>query len=269
MSKWLILRARAPGVAEPQKSGAEIGPRQPEAARPRSSADPGLAWDWLFTLSTEPVIIIETSDCRIVQANPAAARLLEVPRASLLGRHVAEVFDTDSTQAILNAINAPHNEGATDALIRHGQGQEFSARVSIFNAENVSYLLLRLAALGGAAPPAESPVFEAIEDAAVGFLLTDSALRIEYANQSFLEMIERVGVEAIRGQSLVRWLELSQADLTRLRDQMLQREAVSLMVMRLRTERGFPREVEVCAIAVPDDPHTSWGFTIRELPRLN
>lgn len=54
-----------------------------------------------------------------------------------------------------------------------------------------------------------------------------------------------------------------------LHDQMLRRQATTLMTARLRSEQNLLREVEVCAVAVPDGQSTCWGFTVRELPRLN
>ena len=115
----------------------------------------------------------------------------------------------------------------------------------------------------------ESPVFDAIEAASVGFLLTDDAFYIEYANQAFVDLVELATPAEARGQPLLRWLGLSPKDLLRLRDQELQRQATSVMTAHLLTERQTPRAIEVCAVAVPDEQTLRWGFTIRELPRLN
>jgi PAS domain S-box-containing protein len=233
-----------------------------------------LPCDWLFSMAVEPVIIVEASNGRIVQANPAAAILLGISRDTLIGRPVAEVFDPSSKEAVHRAMDAAGSTEGTEQVICRpaGDAAELSATVSLFRVQNDRYLLVRLASVsddGAGKDQGASPVFDAVDGASVGFLLTDAGFRIEYANQAFVDMVELFPPAEVRGKSLMRWLGLSAADLAGLRDQMLQRQATSVMTSRLLTERNAPFEVEVCAVAVPDGAALCWGFTIRELPRLN
>ena len=277
LSKWLILRAREQidVTAGPCDGGAvsAVDAAAP-VPRPRSpTGHPALPCDWLVSVAVEPVISVETSTQRIVQANPAAAELLRSSPAALLGSPLTQIFDPSSTAAIEDCIKAAQAVAAAEEVTcrASGGGPELRAKLSMFRADADTYLLVRLAPKAGELlqSGSQSPAFDAIEGASVGFLLTDSGLKIEYANQAFIDLVELPPPAEMRNKSLLQWLQLTTDDLARLRNQMLQREATSVLTARLRTEKALPLEVEVCAVAVPDGQHTCWGFTIRELPSLN
>jgi PAS domain-containing protein len=285
LDKWLILQALNPFDArgEPRPPGTAPGAAaQARAIDTRgTAAHPDLPSDWLFSIAAEPMMIVDAPSGRIMQANPAAAHLLRNAHAELLDRSLPGMFHASGEADLARGVQAARAGGnVADVTLRPAcGGSPLRAKLSLFRADSHEYLLVHLApieidgpgddALLAARQCSESPVFDAIDSAAVGFVLTDSGLRIEYANKAFGEMIEIDTAEHTIGRSLVRWLELSEGDLTQLRDQMLQRQATSLIAGSLRTESSSTRDVEICAVAVPDDPHTCWGFTIRELPRLN
>ena len=233
---------------------------------------PVLPCDWLFSVAVEAVIIVETSTQRIVQANPAAAELLQSSSRALLGTPFGPNIRRAGS-VVEHSIKAAQGAAAVEEVScrASGGGPELRAKLSMFRADAESYLLVRLASKAGEVlqSGSQSPAFEAIEGASVGFLLTDSGLRIEYANQAFIDLVGLPPPAEIRGKSLLQWLQLTTGDLAVLRNQMLQREATSVMTARLGTEKAVPLEVEVCAVAVPDGQNTCWGFTIRELPSLN
>ena len=280
LDKWLIVNAS--GVREsgthPRDVGTNILPdlNVPAAARRSPSGDPGLPSEWLFSVAVEPVLIVDAATQQILQANPAAADLVRIPRCLLIGAPFKDVFDASSLQAVTRSIESACATGRSEAVALRtaADSTELSARLSMFRADADRCLLVRLA--GGADPAfeqssgaAQTPAFDAIEGASIGFLVTDSGLRMEYANQAFLDMIGLPALGQVRGKSLARWLQLSDTDLAGLQDQMSERQASSVMTAGLRCEQNLLREVEVCAVAVPDGQLSCWGFTLRELPRLN
>ena len=128
-----------------------------------------------------------------------------------------------------------------------------------------SYLLIRLeAATARAGRGAPSEVFDALDESAVGFVVTDAGLRIEYANRAFITMIGLESPEDVRGRSIARWLELSELDVAQLHEQMARHEAVTEIATALVADHESPRDVEVTAVAVPDELHPCWGFSVRE-----
>lgn len=277
LSKWLILRTREQidVSVDSIDRGVESGGAAAEAiSRPRSpTGHPGLPCEWLFSVAVEPVIIVEASTQRIVQANPAAAELLRSSPTALLGTRLTDIFDPSNRPIIEHSIELAHAAAIAEEVTcqASGGGPELHAKISLFRADADSYLLVRLTTRAGERlqSGAQSPAFDAIDGASVSFLLTDSGLRIEYANQAFIDLVELPLPAEIRGTSVLQWLRLTSHDLVRLQNQMLQREASSVMTACLRTEKAAALEVEVCAVAVPDGQNTCWGFTIRELPRLN
>jgi PAS domain-containing protein len=255
-----------------------VVPATPAAAtRQRSpTGHPGLPCDWLFSAAVEPLMVIDATTGQIRQANPAAAELLRTPERMLIGASVVGIVDASNTTMLARSIEVACATGAAEPVTLRtvGNGMELSAKISLFRAEAGSYLLFRLASIADPAveqaPTAvHTPAFDAIERASVGFLVTDSCLRVEYANQAFMDMVGLPALGQMRGKSLARWLELSEDDLARLQEQMATRQASSAMLTSLRSARNLLREVEVWAVAVPDGTLTCWGFVVRELQRLN
>jgi PAS domain-containing protein len=278
--KWLIVNAS--GLHESGEIPAAAGANRladlnvPAAPERSPTAGPGLPSEWLFSVAVEPILIVDAATQQVLQANPSAAELVRISQRLLIGSQLKDVFDASSEEAIQRSFERASTAGYSEEIsLRTIAGStKLSARLSLFRAGTQNYLLVRLTAAADATVEqslgaTQTPVFDAIEGASVGFLVTDSGLRVEYANRAFLDMIGLQAFDQVLGKSLVRWLELSDADLAGFQDQMLHREASSLITAALRTEQNLRREVEVCAVAVPDGHVSCWGFTLQELPRLN
>ncbi len=271
MSKWLILQS-----LQHDRSGAETLRRDVRpGSRPRSPAGPAdLPCEWLFSVATEPVILIDAVTRRIVRANPAAAEMMSMSSERLIGQPFTEAVDASSRGAVALAMDMTiSQERAREIFCRSAAGAvELNATASLFRTETGSFVLVRLAIPiphGEVLTVPRSLVFDAVDGASVGFLLTDAGFRVEYANQAFLDLAEVSMPAQVEGRSLLHWLELSAADLATLRDQMTERRATSMRLVRLRTSRDTALGVELCAVAVPDGQHLCWGFTVRRLPSLN
>ena len=236
-----------------------------------------LPYGWLFAAASESVLIVDAPSGTIVAVNPAAAALLQSTRYALVGTALIEAVDASSKRLLGESLACATRVGrATPVVIRALEGgPNLSATVSSFRRPPESYCLVRLAAKPrtgseGVRHERASPVMDAIERAPVGFLIADSDLRVEYANRAFIEMIEVASLEELRSKSLQRWLEFTTSDSARLHAQMSEREAVTVLDTRLRSERGATREVEVRAIAVPDDHQSAcWGFSVYARMPLN
>jgi PAS domain-containing protein len=244
---------------------------QPPAGPLASSPDRAeLAYEWLFDAASEAVLVIEEMSGTIVEANLAAARLLHAERAAVVGRSLLSLFHTSCAATLKESLaRARGGSGASAREVSTpDRRNQLSLTMSVFHAAAAdSYMLVRLAASDGSAPELapESSVFEAIEGAVSGFLVTDTELRVQYANPAFARMIDVNSPEEIEGESVARWLELTDEDRNRLVVQMARHEAVTELVTRLRSAREPAREVEVRAVAVPSDTFPCWGFTVREI----
>jgi PAS domain S-box-containing protein len=229
-----------------------------------------LCYEWLFDAAAEAVLVIEESSGTVVEANLAAARLLHAERAAVIGRSLLSLFHTSCAAALRESL--ARARGGSGASVREistpDRRNQLSLTISLFHAAAAdSYLLVRLVAGDGAATELApgSAVFEAIEGAVSGFLVTDAELRVQYANPAFAQMIAVDSPEEIEGESIARWLELNEEDRDRLQAHMARNEAVTELFTRLRSAGGPVRQVEVRAVAVPSDSAPCWGFTVREI----
>jgi len=235
-----------------------------------------LSCDVLFAASREPVLIVAADSGLIMEANPSAARLLQICHAELIGAALKSAFDQRSVAIVNAGMTLAKIRGGTQALnvpaLRGGQA--LCVRISVFRAGDKSYFLIRLGS--NHADPfvidpvrSDSRMFQLIDEAPVGFLITNVDLQIDYANQAFVAMISIGSQDNLRGSSLARWLDLTVAEVAALQMQLCQRQAVTRLRSSLRCPRKGVRDVEVHAIAVPDEHETCWGFSVNLLRLLN
>ena len=241
-----------------------------------SAATARLRCDVLFAASREPLLIVEVNSGVIMDANPAAAGLLRIRQAQLIGAPLGSALDQQSAAIVSAGFALAQMRGGTHALnIPALRGAPaLCVRVSMFRIGEKSYFLMRLG-LDDAGQfvvdtvCSDAALFQLIDEAPVGFLITDLNLQIDYANRAFIAMID-IGPDAdVCGKSLAHWLDLSAAELAALQRRLCQRQAVTRLKSSLHCSRNGVRHVEVQAIAVPDDQEPCWGFSVNELRLLN
>jgi PAS domain-containing protein len=243
---------------------AQAASRLPSQSEPAEIAD-----GWLFALGLEPVLIVEAAKGTIIEANPAAAVLLNIRRNALIGTRLLDVFRPSSAATLEQSLQLARSTGRIGPLSLSVPGSSAMLEVSLsmVRKKTATYWLARLGLATPAAhqPASPSAVFDAIEFATDGFLVTDTGLKVEFANPAFIEMTRLDSSDRIIGESIVQWLELSEAQLGQLQSQMLERQAVTELITTLRCDLGSTLSVVVHAVAVPDGEHPCWGFVLRPL----
>jgi nitrogen-specific signal transduction histidine kinase len=235
-----------------------------------------LRCDVLFAASREPVLIVEADSGLIMDANPSAARLLQICPAELIGAALKTALDQRSLGIVNAGFALAQISGGTHMLNICGSrgGEALCVRISVFWTRDKLYFLMRLGSSDADAflmEPlrSDSTMFQLIDEAPVGFLMTDANLQIDYANRAFISMIGPASRANLRGTPLARWLNFTAAELAALQKQLCQRQAVTRLKSSLRCARRDARQVEVHAIAVPDDQAPCWGFSVALLRLLN
>jgi PAS domain-containing protein len=235
-----------------------------------------LCYESLVASATEPVLIIDACSGVVVEANSAVALLLHAERAALLGTPFIDTLEESSLAAVQRAFATARADGRAGAIsVRARRGQlTLGLETALFHAAPDSFLLLRLTARSGAdAGPgrrrSDSLVLKAIERAAVGFLITDAQLRVEYVNRALVQMLGLRSPDQVCGRPLAAWLTLGDAELARLRGPLAEHHAATVLRTSLCDTGNGVRFVEVHAVAVPAGRQTRWGFTLREQARLN
>ncbi len=225
----------------------------------------------LFQLSPEAVLIIDALTQRIVEANPAAAALLDEDPAALVNRGFMELFCTEG-QLVLQALLAGRRTGsrAEEARVRLSDSRrEIAVSAAMFRQDNANFFLVRLfAGAAQSAVPAEGGPFSGLaEQAADAMVVTTPDSLILAANRSFLELAELGNESDARGQGLDRWIGRLGVDVDVLMANLRQRGAVRLFTTILRGEFGASAEVELSASAMGDEKSRSYGFIIRDIGR--
>jgi len=225
----------------------------------------------LFQLASEAVIVIDAVTRRIIEANPAAEKLIGGVAAPLIGRGFAAAFDAPSRDAAISLLAMAHGGGNQTAqtTLQYG-GRSFSAAASLFRQDRASLFLVRLSVQDAASTlVSESAqrlidVLERIPDA---FVVTDENLRIIAENNAFLDITRLASKEQAHGQSLESFLGRPEIDRNILVSSLRQHGTLKNFATILRNRLGEQEDVEVSAVHVPDGDQPCFGFSIRSVVR--
>lgn len=227
----------------------------------------------LFHASSEAVLILDAASHKIVDANPAAARILGSHEKKLIGRPFPIDVTADSARDVADHFAAVRAQGRADEIVITMQesGATYVLSASLARLDNTSFLLVRmLSAHGGEAarpaldPWAENRIVDALPD---GFLLADASGRVVSANQAFLDMAQMASGEQVRGQELSHWLGRPGAECARLFETIQDHGVVRLFHTELRGEFGATLEVEVSGVSVVDGEPVAAALVVRDIGR--
>ncbi len=226
----------------------------------------------LFQAVAEAVLIVDASSLKIVEANPAAARVLDESARKLIGRVLSDCFapaGRTGLQALLDATRAGRT-GEDVRLVLAGSGTEAAVAASMFRQDSTTLYLVRVAppAVSADDPglPTRRSVLAAVDHAPDALVVTDASGRVLYANESFATMAQMDSTEQVLGEPLDRWLGRAGVDLGVLIATLRQNDAVRLFPTVMRGRFGGETTVEISAASVPGE-HACLGFTIRDVGR--
>jgi transcriptional regulator PpsR len=228
----------------------------------------------LFQSVSEGVLIVDATTLKVVEANPAAAVLLDESPRRLVGRALPDCFDGGSRaalQALLDAARtARQAEDTRLAVAGAGAGRETTVSASLFRQDSTSLFLVRIAPpapeLDTSAAPTRRAVLAAVDRGPDALAVTDPAGRILYANAAFAAIAQMDSAEQVVGEPLDRWLGRAGVDLGVLIATLRQNDAVRLFPTVMRGRFGGETTVEISAAAVPGGT-PCLGFTIRDVGR--
>jgi PAS domain S-box-containing protein len=250
-------------------------PDNATASSVREPAPCALPAELLFAASKEPVVIVNAANGIIMHANPAAALLVRMGDCELIGMKFASLFESPSAPTLLAALAEAESVGhSTCRSLRTPCGRNLGAGLSLVRVPPESFVLVRMSeplspTLSAHSKARASSVLDAIEAAPLAFVITDSSFKIDYANRAFTTMVGADTQPDVLGNSLLGWLLLTASDVEQLGERLAERRATELVSTVMRPIQGNSRQVEICAVPVPDGADSRWGFTIRMLPRLN
>lgn len=229
----------------------------------------------LFQVSGEAVLVVDAATQKILEANPAAARLVGDGGAQgLVGQGFPVGLDARSTEALNTLLAGVRATGRADqarAELGDARG-EVTVAVSTYRQESSSHFLVRLNRVQASteseqAPSTGSMLLKFMQAAPDAFVLTDIDGRVVSANSAFIDLAQLTAEDQVRGETLDRWLGRTGVDLSVMISNLRQHGAVRLFATTLRGEYGAVTDVEISASMVPHGERPFLGFTVRDVGR--
>jgi transcriptional regulator PpsR len=225
----------------------------------------------LFQMSEEAVIIVDAHSLKTVDANPAAAALIETTSGKLVGRPLSDIFDPSTREAMEAQLESIRAIGRIEAVRwRLANQRECWMSASFFRHDDGAQILIRLTpVLDSSAtrlPAVKTQALRVIESLPDAFLVVDQDRRVLDANTSFLEIAELSSLSQARGQSIDRWLGRSNLDVNLLFSNLRDHGSVRDFKTLIHTDYGATEEVEVSGVAVPGD-NACYGLVIHSVAR--
>ncbi len=225
----------------------------------------------LFQLASEAVIVVDAATRRIVEANPAADRLIGSAEVSLVGREFSSAFEEQSRDAAISLLAVAQGGPnlTAQSTLRQG-GRSFEVAASLFRQDRASLFLVRLSSPEAGVirvPEASRHLVSVLERIPDAFVVTDENLRILAQNAAFLDLSRIASNEQARGVSLDTILGRPEIDRNVLLSSLRQHGSLKNFATVLRTRLGEQEDVEVSAVHVATGEQPCFGFSIRAAAR--
>ena len=223
----------------------------------------------LFQVATDAVLVVDAETHRVVEANRAAARLLDATTESLVGREAAASFGAGSRQALDDLLTAAQTQArAAEIRVRSEQGR-YVVSATPFHAEGQPLLLLRIrtADLADDAAGSLARRAELVERTPDAIVVTDTGGRIRIANPAFVALCDLPPDADVAGRALSEWIGDGAREVAELLETAQRQGIAAPVITRLRAG-AEPVELEITAALMPEGDQDSIGITIRRrLPR--
>jgi len=221
----------------------------------------------LFQLASEAVVVIDAATRKVVEANPAAERLIGGASAPLIGRTFGAIFDSGSRDSAVSLLAMAHGGGnLTAQATLQCAGRPFNASASLFRQDRASLFLVRLSARDSdmaQVPESAQRLIDVLERIPDAFVVTDESLRIIAQNNAFLDITRLASKEQAQGQSLDNFLGRPEIDRNILVSSLRQHGSLKNFATILRNRLGEQEDVEISAVHVADSDQPCFGFSIR------
>ena len=221
----------------------------------------------LLDASSEAVVLVRSSNLRVVEANAAATKALGL----VPGAEFQPAMPPRDKRALGATLDAARSQGRAPAVALHltPDGAPWSFKASLINTAAGSFYLLQLAPLQRG-PDAEAPAARFSVEAMVqrlpdAFVVADGEGKVLWTNDTFLDLAQ-LGVEtAAIGQNLRRWLCKPGADVGLVLSMVQRHGGVRALRTQIEGDLGSSVEVEVSAVGDKSDRPGHVGILLRDV----
>ena len=220
----------------------------------------------LFSMASEAMLFVDADSRKIVEANPAAGKLLGTPANKLLNRAFPRGFSDNSNDAIEDLLTRVRAAGGADSIIvRSASGHEtYRLNATLIRREDGPYYLIRLHSPEHAEEESvQQQVLDVVERSPDAFLVTDPDGRVIAANKAFLDYCSVATELQVINQPIDQWLGRPGVDLNLLLRNLKDRSVVEHFLTTLYPQFGDPIDVELSAVSALDSDVPCYGFVLR------
>lgn len=222
----------------------------------------------LFQITAEAVLILDGASLKVMDANPAAAMVLETTPGRLVGRLAGELVSAESREALQALFAAVKGSGRTEAVRVHVEtaAKPFLASCAAIRSDDGLAFILRFAPLatGARAPGAAAAAGAALAAMPDGFLLAGSDRRVLDVNDAFLDLARLGHRNEVVGSGLDQWLGRTAVEANVLLAHLKEHGRVRGFSIALKSGHGAVEDVDVSAATVQADGETTcYGLLFR------
>lgn len=227
---------------------------------------------YLFQLTSEGVLVVDANARKVLEANPAAGRILGAATDRLVGRAFPFDLDAPSKAAVQKLMTTVLATGRSDEIcVRTAdKDREWRMDISLVRQQAAALFLVRVIPHpehGDAAcvPKSKAHFIKLLDSVPDGLVVTDPDGQILAANIAFLDLAQLATEDQARGQPLERFIGRAGVDVNVLMANLREHETVRLFATSMTGVLGTQVDVEISAVAVLQGDPPCFGFVVRNV----
>lgn len=230
----------------------------------------------LFDASSEAVLVMHSETGKVIEANPAAIRMLGIAP----GWELAQEIAPRDRANFATMLGRARDHGRAPGILVHigPQDAPWTARASLMTSEPGPVFLVqvtpvadlqsvavdRLRIAAAALPPPLDGLVDQLPDA---FAVLDSRGTLRRVNRAFLDLVQAPTEAGVLGERIGRWLSRPGADAAMLLETLHRHRMARLFATTMMGELGTETEVEISAAVSGDGDDRLIGLLIRDVSR--
>ncbi len=224
-------------------------------------------YDMLFNMTSEAILIVDADSRKIVEANPAAGKLLDSPAQNLINRTFPRGFSDNSKDAIEELLLRVSAAGRAKSIVVASADNQHRHRLAatLMRREGGPSFLIRITQpdVDGAASM-DHRILDVVARSPDAIVIGDADGNILAANRAFLDLCQAAAELRVIGQRLDQWLGRPGIDVNLLMRNLRERGQVRQFSTTLKPEYGNAVPVELSAVSALDSDEPCVGFVIRQ-----
>ena len=220
----------------------------------------------LFQVATDAVMVVDSASLNIIEANQAAAQLLDMAIPQLVGRPASFGFERHSRVAVDALLDQARSSGQPSEIRARllGRVSPTSVAATPFKADDAMRLMVRLRTmdLPGSSSDLGKTLARLVDSASDGVLITDTNGCILMANPAFLKLVNRNTEAEVKTRPLMDWVSVTDHQFAELLDEVRSQGIARRMSSRLMSSNAMFSEIEITAALLTEGDQECIGFTL-------